>query len=243
MTRPQPSVTFRLETKYLFLPDISSSKKGKLDDSWTGSYEVHGKILPITYAIDRADQRRKNAAVHVTAMKKWMPPIADTLFLSTSDSSETPELLNYAIEGGANFPPLADDLTNQEVQDLRTLWKKFPYATAPKLSGAKRAVQRILTGSATPVRMAPYRVTRIWEEPFCDQLKKLKEAKLITSSASAWAAPIFAVPKKASGQICLVNDYRRLNNNTDPDPYYQPNVDETLHRMAPAKYFNMFDMD
>ena len=99
------------------------------------------------------------------------------------------------------------------------------------LSGVKQAVDRILTGSATPVRMAPHRVTRIWEEPFCAQLKKLKEAKLITLSASAWAAPMFAVPKN-----------RRLNNNTDPDPYYQPYVDETLHRMAPARYFNMFDM-
>ena len=53
---------------------------------------------------------------------------------------------------------------------------------------------------------------------------------------------MFAVPKKAPGQICLVNDYRRLNNVTDPDLYYQPRVDETLNRMAPAKYFSVFDM-
>ena len=75
-------------------------------------------------------------------------------------------------------------------------------------------------GKATPVRMAPYRGPRIWEEPFRAELKKLKEAKLITPSASAWAAPMFAVPKKTPGQICLVNDYRRLNNVTDPDMYY-----------------------
>ena len=130
----------------------------------------------MTYDIDRPDQRRKNAAVHVTAMKKWMPPIADTLFLSTSGSSGTPELPNYAIEGGENFPPLADDSTNQQVQDLHTLWKEFPHATAPKFGRAKRAVHRILMGNATPVRMAPYRVPQIWEEPFCAELKKLKEA-------------------------------------------------------------------
>ena len=145
--------------------------------------------------------KKENATVHVTAVKKWMPPIADTLFLSTSDSSETPELPNYAIEGGANFPPLADDLANQQVQDL-------PYATAPKLGRAKRDVHRILTGNATPVRMAPNSVPRIWEEPFHAELKKLKEDKLIMPSASAWAAPMFAVPKKAPGQIRLVNDYR-----------------------------------
>ena len=84
---------FQIGDKVLiFTPDISSSKKGKLDNSWTGPYEILGKISPVTDAIDRPDQRRKNAAVHVTAMKKWMPPIADTLFLFTSDSSETPEL-------------------------------------------------------------------------------------------------------------------------------------------------------
>ena len=79
--------------------------------------------------------------------------------------NKTPELPNYAIEGGANFPPLAYDLTNQQVQDLRTPWKKFPYATAPKLGREKRDVHRILTGSATPVRMAPYRVPQIWDDP------------------------------------------------------------------------------
>ena len=84
---------FQIGDKVLiFTPDISSSKKGKLDNSWTGPYEILGKISLVTDAIDRPDQRRKNAAVHVTAMKKWMPPIADTLFLFTSDSSETPEL-------------------------------------------------------------------------------------------------------------------------------------------------------
>ena len=66
--------------------------------------EVLGKILPVTYAIDRPDQRRENATVHVTAMKKWMPPSTGTLFLSTSDSSET-RSYQYAFEGGSNFPP------------------------------------------------------------------------------------------------------------------------------------------
>ena len=72
----------------VFTPDLSSSKKRKLDNTLTGPYEVSAK----SYAIDRPDQRRGNAAVHATAMKKWMPPIADTLFLSTSDKSETTEL-------------------------------------------------------------------------------------------------------------------------------------------------------
>ena len=62
---------FQIGDKVLiFTPDISSSKKGKLDDSWTGPYEIHANISLLTYAIDRLDQRRKNAAVHVTAMKK-----------------------------------------------------------------------------------------------------------------------------------------------------------------------------
>ena len=75
---------FQIGDEFLvFMPDNSSSKKGKLDDAWAGPYELLGKISPVTYAIDRPDQRRKNAAVHVTAMKKWMPLIADTLFLFT----------------------------------------------------------------------------------------------------------------------------------------------------------------
>ena len=53
---------------------------------------------------------------------------------------------------------------------------------------------------------------------------------------------MFGVPKKAPGQIHLVNDYHRLNNGTDPDPYYQPCVEEILRRMTPVKYFSVFDM-
>ena len=131
--------------------------------------------------------------------------IADTLFLSTSDSSETPELPNYDIEGGANFHPLANELTNQQVQELHTLWKEFPYATGPKLGRAKQVVHRIITGNATPVRMVPYRVPRIWEEPFHAELKKLQEAKLIVRLHPP-GLPMFAVPKKTTGQIRLVND-------------------------------------
>ena len=62
---------FQIGDKVLiFTPDISSSKKGKLDDSWTGPCKVLGKLSPVTYAIDKLDQRTKNAAVQVTAMKK-----------------------------------------------------------------------------------------------------------------------------------------------------------------------------
>ena len=95
-----------------------------------------------------------------------MPPIGETLFLlSTSDSSETLELPNYAIEGGGNFPPLADEFIKQQVQELHTLWKEISDATVPRLGRAKWAIHRIITGNATPVRMDTYRVPQIWEEP------------------------------------------------------------------------------
>ena len=134
---------FQIGNKVLvFTPDISSSKKGNLDDAWTGLYEVLVKISPMTYAINRPDQRRKNTTVHVTAMKKWMPPIAGSSLLSTSDSSETLDLPNYTIEGGANFPPLADGLIKQQVQEYKC-WKEFSDATSLRLGRAKRAVHRM----------------------------------------------------------------------------------------------------
>ena len=77
---------------------------------------------------------------------------------------------------------------------------------------------------------------------FHAKLRKFLEAKLISLSASAWAPPTFAVPKKTPGQIRQVNDYYRLDNITYPDPYYQPCMEETFHRMAPVKYFSVFDM-
>ena len=44
---------FQIGDKVLvFTPDISSSKKGKFDDSWTGPYEVLGNISPVTYALE-----------------------------------------------------------------------------------------------------------------------------------------------------------------------------------------------
>ena len=86
----------------------------------------------MTFAIDRPDQRRKNATVHVTAVKKWMPLIADTLFLPISDS-QTPEVTKLHYWRRSELPSTGQWLDLSTSTRSPYTLEGFPYAPAPKL--------------------------------------------------------------------------------------------------------------
>ena len=72
-------------------------------------------------------------------------------------------------------------------------------------------------------------------------LQFLSEQGFIIPSDTKWAAPLFAVPKK-NGQICLVVNYRQLNNVTVSDPYIFPKIEEIIEYMAPSFIINTLDL-
>ena len=47
---------------------------------------------------------------------------------------------------------------------------------------------------------------------------------------------------KPDGSIRVCIDFRKLNLNTEPDPYFIPVIDELLLRVAESKYLSKLDM-
>lgn len=63
----------------------------------------------------------------------------------------------------------------------------------------------------------------------------------IRPSKSPMAAPMFFVKKK-DGALCLVQDYRHLNEITVPNKYPLPLIPELIDQLKTAKYFTKMDI-
>lgn len=225
----------------VFSPAVSGHKGAKLQDRWCGPYSVIGQLSPVTYCVDMPDHHKRQRSVHVTALKRWTPPIAD-ISIITEDLPTHDDLPDYHNSSPLDPPVLDPSLSTQQRTDLLQIWQEFPAVITNTLGRAKSVVHRIETGPALPIRLRPYRTPKVYEVPFKVEIDKLLKAGLIEPSSAPWAAPMFPVPKKTPGEIRLVNDYRRLNSVTLPDPYFQPRIDDTLQKMATAQYFSTFDL-
>ena len=187
------------------------------------------------------EHHKRNRAVHITALKRWHPPVADVhcLLAEQMDSSDIPD---YRPDPDQSFPELSQHLSNEQRDFFKQVWIDFPTVTSTSPGRTQAAIHRSNTGTALPIRLRPYRIPQVWEEAFRVEIQKMKDAGYIEPSSAPWAAPMFPVPKKQPGEIRLVCDYRRLNVVTVPDPYYQPRVEETLERMATASFFTILDL-
>ena len=225
----------------VFTPAITGSRGEKLSDRWSGPYTVIGRLSPVTYTIEMPDKRRKDHAIHVTALKQWHPPMVNLATFST-DPDYTADIPDYSPSTGPIFPELGEHLDESQRADLRRIWDDYPLVITHSLGKARSTVHKIDTGDTAPIRLHPYHIPKVWQEPVKAELTKLLDTGIIEHSSAPWAAPMFAIPKKTPGQIRLVNDYHRLNAVTVPDPYYQPRVEDVLYGMAEAKIFTILDL-
>lgn len=91
------------------------------------------------------------------------------------------------------------------------------------------------------VKDKPYRMSReryIYAEGKCDEMKR----KLITmDSNSDWASPSLMVPKE-NGELRFCVDYRKINEETELDPFPFPVIDEVICNFGGCKYFSKIDL-
>lgn len=72
------------------------------------------------------------------------------------------------------------------------------------------------------------------------KVNELLNANIIRPSNSPFASPILLVDKR-DGTKRMVTDYRELNENTIPDRFPLPRIDDQIARLHGANYFTCLD--
>ena len=141
-------------------------------------------------------------------------------------------------------PPLNLPPEVEQNPTLKTVLTEFRDVFAP-ISGLPpdRGVHHTIPlepGSA-PTHRPQFRLNPIELAEVDTQVKDLLAKGLIRPSTSPYGAPILFVAKK-TGELRMCIDYRALNRITVKNRYPLPRIDDTLDRLAGAKYFTALDL-
>jgi len=139
---------------------------------------------------------------------------------------------------------LGDRLTTDEREEVEKLLSRrnkcFPRSGG--CIGHATEVEHVIdTGSASPVRTSPYRVSAFERQVITEKVDEMLKERIIQPSFSPWASPVVLVKKK-SGDHRFCIDYRRLNAVTKKDQYPLPRIDDVFDRLAGSRYFTSLDL-
>lgn len=97
------------------------------------------------------------------------------------------------------------------------------------------------TGTASPIRSRPYRISPTERKAVDDHVRDMLQRNIIEPSSSPWSAPVVLTKKKdGSWRFCV--DYRRLNKITTKDVYPLPRIDDTLDTLQGSSFFSSMDL-
>ena len=99
------------------------------------------------------------------------------------------------------------------------------------------------TNGARPTKTFAWRLPYALRKELEEELTKLRAAGCIEPSTSPYASGLVLVRKK-DGSLRVCVDYRKLNQDTIPDRYPMPRVDELVDAIGRRKgrYFSTLDM-
>jgi hypothetical protein len=84
----------------------------------------------------------------------------------------------------------------------------------------------------TPDEAAPRKTSDVSE-----MLDDMQRRGVIEESDSPWSSPVIMVRKK-NGELLFCMDYKELNDDTKKDCFPLPQIDNTLDKLAGAKWFS-----
>src|SRR5437764_1154422 len=112
-------------------------------------------------------------------------------------------------------------LTAHQQQLFNDLTQEYKDICAKNQTDIRRTnitKHKILTGDATPISQAPYRMNSQKKEFLRQEIVNMKKNGIIRKSTSPWASPVVIVDKKdGTYRICI--DYRKLNKVTKPNAF------------------------
>ena len=97
------------------------------------------------------------------------------------------------------------------------------------------------TGNHVPITVQNRRIPVHFKDELAAHMKELLDDDIIEECESEWLFPMVIVRKK-DGSIRMAIDFRLLNEATKKDTYPMPRIDETLEKVAGAKWFTKLDL-
>jgi hypothetical protein len=135
-------------------------------------------------------------------------------------------------------------LTNGEFQELNELLTEYEDILArydEDYGRTNKVYHRIDTGDARPIRQPPRRIPLAKQAEVKEMLDDMQRHGVIEESDSPWSSPVVLVKKK-NGELRFYVDYRKLNDVTKKDCFPLPRIDDTLDKLAGAKWFSTLDL-
>lgn len=148
---------------------------------------------------------------------------------------------NFVCASSSNFQ--IEHLERNQQEQLGNLLQQFPKVLCDELGVTDLIEYHIRLVDDIPVRQAPYRLSppkmRILREKINDMLEK----GVIRPSTSAYASPIFLVPKDQGDDYRPVVDYRRLNSKVVLESIPLPDLHNCFTWFSGAEWFTVLDLN
>lgn len=170
------------------------------------------------------------------------PLVEDSIYLPSGDNHTEYTADDIHSEAHSN---INTELSEEEKQTLESLLVTFKdiFALNPRSPGIQTKTKchvPLKDPNMAPLRFPPYRVTPKILIELKKQINELVENGIIKKSTSAWAFPVVMVPKP-DGTIRFCTDFSKLSDKVHYDAYPLPRIDDTLDKLAGAKYFTTCD--
>lgn len=142
-----------------------------------------------------------------------------------------------------------DHLTEQQENRLKDIienHKSLFSEPDENLTYTTAVVADIQTKTHEPIYSRYYPYPMHLKEEVEKQIRDLLRQGIIRPSRSPYNSPIWVVPKKADAsgikKFRIVIDYRKLNEQTIPDKYPIPEINDVLPQLGQNKFFSVIDL-
>ena len=165
------------------------------------------------------------------------------------DSKSKANIMNINIQNSTASKDVPVNLDNTELTEtqkihVRELCKKYSDVFAQstvELGKAKGIKQKINLSDNQPFQQRARRIPPSMYDEVRKHINEMLACGAIRHSKSPWSSNVvFARKKDGSLRLCL--DFRQLNSKTIRDAYMLPLIENTLNRLAGAKYFTCLDL-
>ena len=205
----------------------------KLAESWSGPWEVLGRLSAVNYRIKKLEERGKKKVVHINTLKACVEREGKMRRLTVVAEEEEEEL-----PGCLSLKEVRPEY-NQA--DIDKLLEEFSYVLRNEPGNTSSAELVIKLTDEVPVQLAPYRIPEKLKAGVKKEIDGLLEQDIIGHSASPYASPLVPLTKPdGSTRLCV--DYRRLNEKTVSDPYYMGTLDEIVERVGQSSVLSKINL-